>query len=389
MAKRLREPAADPAPYLVWPGRDDRRVVLCDADGGTRRVDPKRIPAGRLHELERHGGADNLVIRGDNYPVHRALLADGWAGRFALAYLDPPFGTGRRFEHYADALSPGDYLSMLRDRLIQVRELLSPRGTLVVHLDDHRVHHVRLLLDELFGPRNFRSSIVVKRVYKNVGRQFEQISALPLAHDLCLVYSREPATRYPRPEVPKPDGPRHPAGYWKDFWSTADRPTMRYDLLGVTPVRGQWKWCRARAEAAVANYHAHDGSVEPLVEHWRRHGRRPEYIRRSPRGRVEHWVPPLETQVADTLWTDLRGYSFGHRFATEKSEALLGRLLEFFSAPGDWVLDSFAGSGTTAAAAAARDRRFVAIELGEQAVTHIVPRLTGQGAEFRLCELAQ
>lgn len=359
-------------------------MLLCDADGEPRRIDPRRLPEPRLVPLERVGMGDSRVLWGDCYLAHRALLAGGWAGRFKLAYLDPPFNTGRRFEHYDDDLAIGDWLCLMRDRLVQVRELLADDGLLVVHLDDHRVHHARLLLDELFGVANFRNSLVIKRVYKNLGRQFERVQALPLAHDVCLLYSRNPATRWPLPELPKPDGPRHPEGYWKDFWSTADRPTMRYELLGVQPLRGQWKWCRERAEQAVQNHRRYlaEANGEPLVAWWRRHGARLEFIRLSESGRVVHWVPPLATQCADTLWCDIRGYSFRHRFPTEKSESLLERLLLFFSQPGDWVLDSFAGSGTTGAAATRLGRRFVLIELGDQARTRIVPRLRAAGAEF-------
>ncbi len=185
-------------------------------------------------------------------------------------------------------------------------------------------------------------------------------------------------------------GPRHPAGYWKDFRSTADRPTMRYELLGVTPDRGQWKWRRERAEAAVANYREFvaAGGGE-LVDWWRTRGERLEFIRLSDQGKVCHWIPPDAARCADTWWDDLSAYAFRQGFPTGKSEGLLRRFIELFSAPGDWVLDPFAGSGTTGAAAAATGRRWILIERGEQLHSHIMPRMQATGGgDFTLYGMA-
>lgn len=375
-------------PLLTWPGRNDREVVFTADDGAVRTVPPARIPRHRLSEVETHGDGHNLLIHGENYHALTALCREGYAGTVKLIYIDPPFNTGRKFEHYHDLLETGLYLSMLRDRLRLLRDLLAPDGSIMVHLDDRVVHLVRLLLDELFGPENYRNSVITKRVTKNVQRQFREVQALPRAHDVCLLYSKRPATRYPLPLIPRPGGPRYPEGYWKDFWSTADRPTMRYALLGVQPACGQWKWCRPRATAAVENYRTFErvGQSRSLLEYWRDTGESLDFIKLSDTGRVSHWVPPDDQLCADTLWNDFSGYSFRQGFPTEKSERLLERVLGLFSQPGDLVLDAFAGSGTTGAVAARLGRRWILIERGEQARTHIVPRLLNQGAGFRVVE---
>ncbi|NUP99857.1 MAG: site-specific DNA-methyltransferase [Armatimonadetes bacterium] len=371
-------------PRLEWPGRDNPALVLTDEQGRARRVPRPALPLYHLVEVQRQGEAENLLIHGENYFALEALLAAGYGGQVDLVYIDPPFNTGRRFAHYDDRLALADWLSMLQQRLLLLHRLLAPSGSLILHLDDHTVHHARLLLDEIFGPENFRNSIIVKRVTKNLQRQFTRIQALPLAHDACLLYSKEPGTRYPLPLVAKPAGPKHPEGYWKDFWSTADRPTMRYELLGVTPPRGQWKWCAARAAAAVANYQEFLASGAPsLLEWWRERGEALEFIRLQPTGKVAHWVAPSATRCADTWWDEFSAYSFGQGFPTEKSEALLSRFIEFFSRPGGLVLDCFAGSGTTGVVAGKLGRRFVMVERGEQAQTHIAPRLERGGLGYR------
>ncbi len=372
---------------LNWPGRDDTQVVLVDEHQRVRHLPPAALAGSRLVELEQVGNGEELLIWGDNAFALEALLEQGYAEQVDLVYIDPPFRTGRRFEHYPDSLSLGTYLSLLHHRLQQLQALMSPQGTLVVHLDDHAVHHVRCLLDEIFGPQNFRNSVVVKRVTKNLQRQFDQVAALPLAHDVLLVYSREPARRYPLATVPKPDGARHPEGYWKDFWSTADRPTMRYELFGVTPARGQWKWCRERAAKAVGHYQRYRLEGQgPLVDWWRARGSCEEYLRLQPSGKVAHWVPPSDSRCLDTLWDDFSAYGFTCDFPTEKSCALLERVLQVYSEPGALVLDAFAGSGTTGAAAARLGRRWILVERGPQALTHIVPRLREAApGGFRVC----
>jgi len=389
-ARPAPRPARAPQrPSLLWPG-DREKIVFADDAGRAQRLSPAAIPSRELVEIERYGDGQDLLIHGENYHALRALLAQGLAGTIDLVYIDPPFNTGRRFEHYGDRLDDVVWLQMLRNRLELLHELLADTGSIMVHIDERVAHLTRCLMDEVHGPENYRNTIIVKRVCKNLQRQFDRVQSLPMAHDVCLLYSKRPEHRYPLPLIPKADGPRHPKGYWKDFWSTADRPTMRYELLGVTPTHGQWKWRRSRAEQAVANYRqfATEGTGE-LVDWWRRHGEALEFIKLSDRGKVSHWVPPSDTRCADTIWDDFSAYAFRQNFPTEKSEALLRRVIELFSQPGDRVLDCFGGSGTTAAAAAALDRRWILIERGEQATTHIVPRMAAAApAGFRVCRLS-
>ena len=370
---------------MLWP-TDRELVIFADDDGRVQRFSPRAVPAHRLVEEQCHGAGRDLLLRGDNYHALSALLRDGQAETVDLVYIDPPFNTGRRFEHYGDRLDDVVWIQMLRTRLELLHQLLNDRGSIVVHIDERIAHLTRVLLDEVFGESNYRNTIIVKRVCKNLQRQFAEVQALPMAHDVCLLYSKRPEHRYPLPLIPKANGPRHPKGYWKDFWSTADRPTMRYELLGVTPTHGQWKWRLDRAAQAVANYlrFETEGQGE-LVDWWRAHGEELEFIKLSASGKPSHWVPPSNTRCADTIWDGFSAYAFKQGFPTEKSEALLRRFIELFTQPGDLVLDCFGGSGTTGAAAASLDRRWILVERGEQAESHIVPRMIAAAAEgFRV-----
>ena len=238
-------------------------------------------------------GWKNKLIWGDNLLVMGALL-EKFAGKIDLIYIDPPFATGADFRFVSaigeDGLQAAkeqsvieekayrdtwgraleSYITMLWARLAVMRDLLASDGHLIVHLAPPVSVLVRPILDELFGATNLRSEIIVNRpISKNLQRQFETIQALPQGHDTLYWYSVSQETRVPNLLVPYQA--KHPEGYWHRFWSGADRPTMRYELLGETPTHGQWKWEQARAERAVANYERFERESEgrSLVEYWR------------------------------------------------------------------------------------------------------------------------
>lgn len=266
------------------------------------------------------------------------------------------------------------------ERLLKLRDLLRDTGFLCVHLDYHVGHYLKLVLDEVFGQENFRNELIVKRVYKNLQGQFDEIKSLPQGHDVIYCYSKKPQTRF-KPVTVKKEQVAHPVGYWKEFWSGADRPTMRYPILGVTPTTGQWKWKKTRAQHAVDNYKEYQRKNSSnnisVYTFWTQMGCDKEFIRKSPSGRIEHWVPPSSYKFLDTVWSDIAWSWFDHGFRTEKSEELLERLLTAFSKPGDLVLDVFAGSGTTARVAQRLGRRWIACDVHPGAV-QMVSRLVQQ-----------
>ncbi|MCL6561200.1 MAG: site-specific DNA-methyltransferase, partial [Firmicutes bacterium] len=261
----------------------------------------------------------NMLIFGDNLQVMKSLLmmkkaghlcsADGTPG-VRLVYIDPPFATKQEFRRsqdekaYQDKLAGARFIEFVRQRLTILRELLSSDGSIFVHMDQRKVHYLKVILDEVFDEQNFRNEIILPgRASKNLQQQFDSVSRLNVRHDTLLWYSRSSNTRFSPLWIEKHKA-SNPEGHWHHFWSTADRPTMRYELLGHTPETGQWTWKEERAKRAVENYQRFlvEGGERTLAEYWRDTGCCLDFIRPSPEdGKPQYWRPPAEMRLADTV----------------------------------------------------------------------------------------
>ena len=338
-------------------------------------------------------------------------------GGLKLIYIDPPFDVGADFSMdieigddtftkkpsileeiaYRDTWGKGadSFIAMIYERLVLMRDLLAEDGSIYVHCDYRVDSLIRLAMDEVFGVDNFRNSIIVqRRITKNLQRQFNTVQALNCANDTIFWYSKNADTRFAPLYVPM--ATKKPKGYWHHFWSNADRPTMRYELLGVTPSRGQWKWSEPRAQKAVLNYQEYmtEHSDVDLVDYWRDTGGNLEFIRLSTNGKVENWYPPADKRIADTIWTDIHAYENEKDYATQKHEQLLDRILKASSNEGDLVADFFCGSGTIAAVAEKLGRRWICTDLGKFAIHTTRKRLIGvqgqlkaDGEDYRAFEI--
>ena len=347
-------------------------------------------PVKTFRNGEDGNGWTNMLIFGDNLQVLKTLLqmkqegklknADGTPG-VRLVYIDPPFATRQEFrgsqdqKAYQDKIAGARFLEFLRKRLVFLRELLSEDGSIYVHLDYKKAHYVKTLMDEILGEHNFRNEIIVKRITKNLQRQFETIENLPQGHDVLYWYTKQTSTRFKLLLTAREKFKEE--GYWKDFWSNADRPTMRYPLLGVTPTSGQWKWSKERAEKAANNYKRYlkESKEKSLLEFWQENDEAIEFIRKSENGKIEHWIAPDEMKFVDTVWTDISAYQSKKEYPTQKNEQLLFRIVKNFSNPGDLVLDCFAGSGTTLAVAEKLGRRWIGVDCGKLAIYTMQKRL--------------
>jgi DNA modification methylase len=398
-----------PKPVLVqWKGKKPPHHSNVVSAQLTEIFDPNRIVIAPSHLSYSSLKKDwhNLLFLGDNNQVLDLLLLNGFRETVDFIYIDPPFNSGSEYVRnvklrgsigalrspllqqaaYDDTWDTTTYLQFMYERLLKLKDLLRDTGFLCVHLDYHVGHYLKLVLDEIFGQENFRNEFIVKRVYKNLQGQFTEIKALPQGHDVIYCYSKKPETRF-KPITVEKEQVKHPQGYWKEFWSGADRPTMRYPILGVTLTAGQWKWKKTRAQQAVDNYLDYQrnraSDTCSLHEYWMQTECEKEFIRKSPTGRIEHWVPPSDQKFLDTVWSDIASYSFDHGFRTEKSEELLERLLTTFSKPDDLVLDVFAGSGTTARVAQRLERRWITCDVNPGAV-QMTSRLLQQIIEGQL-----
>lgn len=335
----------------------------------------------------------NMLIFGDNLQVMKSLLEAKKAGKISntdgtpgvrLVYIDPPFATKQEFrgnqneKAYLDKVVGAQFVEFLRRRLVLIRELLAENGSVYVHLDQRKAHYAKIVLDEVFGEQNFRNEIILPgRASKNLQQQFHTISRLNVRHDTLLWYSRSTAARFSPLWIRKHKA-GNPEGHWHHFWSTANRPTMRYELLGHTPEIGQWTWKQERAEAALENYRRflEESGGRTIAEYWRDTGCCFDFVRPNPEdGTPQYWRAPATDRIADTVWAGVPVYDNQTKFPTEKNEALLAQVIELASEPGDLVLDAFAGSGTTNVVAEKLGRRWIGIDCGKLAIYTIQKRM--------------
>jgi adenine-specific DNA-methyltransferase len=273
---------------------------------------------------------------------------------------------------YEDTWGKGlsSYLQMMYDRLVLMQELLSENGSIFVHMDWHAGHYIKIILDEIFEPNNFRNEILVRRTAKHTVHQFDMLSSLQVANDVILVYSKNLNKKFKPPL--REASEKQKMGSWHMLFNRANRPTMRYSLLGKVINHGQWMWEKERAYNAVKNYKEYVknyASKMTLKEFWESRGRVLEFVRANPNTKEpEYWVAPKEEVPSDTNWFDIQAYSFGYGFKTEKSEQLLKRIIEMASNPGDLVADFFCGSGTTLAVAEKLGRRWIGCDLSKFAI---------------------
>ncbi len=324
----------------------------------------------------------NRLIWGDNSLAMQALLGSGYAEQLKLIYIDPPFWTGENYYSkvkvngedvtkapsvieklaYKDYWEGGvdSYLDMLFPRLHLMKKLLRRDGAILVHIDWHVGHYVKVLMDEVFGPENFRNEIQVKRIRKNV-QEYETVKRLNVASDTILLYARTDEHRIRQPTKPEKKEER-----WHGFDAAGLRTGMDYELFGKKPPPGShWRWTKDRAEHAIAN-----GILRPSQKS----------------GRPEYLVPASEETLVTSMWDDISAYSFDHGFQTEKSEKLIERILKMSSEKGDLVGDFFCGSGTTIAVAEQLGRRWIGCDFTKTAIQIARNRLVAMDSRPFLLE---
>jgi DNA modification methylase len=310
---------------LTWPGKDA----------------PTTSPAARLERL-RAGLSACTLVEGDNLAAMRALCASH-AGEVTLAYLDPPFFTGKEhvritrkregrgkilrstapaFDDRWDSLPA--YLQALRDRVVAARDLLADHGSLVLHLDPKTSHYAKLICDEVFGPRCFASEIIWRyRRWPSKTKNFQRV------HDVLLRFVKDARVE--------------------------PRFHQLYEPLAASTI-ATWGVQRQRAVVGAAGVRTHstrtadESPGAPLGDVW-------------------------EISIIGPVARERTGYP------TQKPEALLERLIQACTAPGDLVLDPYAGSGTTLAVGTRLGRRMLGIDQSSEALDVIRQRLTAAGID--------
>lgn len=363
---------------LTWIGKENRpklepRILLED-------------PSKSYHASARRGKDDhfdNRLIFGDNLLALKALESE-FAGKIKCIYIDPPYNTGSAFEHYDDGIEHSLWLSLMRDRLEILRRLLAKDGAIWVTIDDNEGHYLKVMMDEIFSRASFVATVVWENFY---GRS--NAAAISPSHNYLMVYSplgkdwKHVRRLLPRDEksTSKYQNPDNdPRGPWRPgpiFAAEERHEGLMYTIRTpsgreVRPPKGShWRmdetdfWTMVKDGRIIFGER---GDNIPAVK---------LYLNEVQDGLVPRsWWPHTEvghTQEAkrevQALFPDVIP------FDTPKPERLLQRVIEMSTNPGDWVLDSFAGSGTTGAVAHKMGRRWIMIELGEHCHTHVIPRL--------------
>lgn len=306
---------------------------------------------------EEQNGWINKIFWGDNLQVMSHLLKE-YRGKIDLIYIDPPFDSKADYKRkievknvgkttsdsssfeekqYGDIWTNDEYLQFMYERLILMRELLSEKGCIYVHCDWHKVHHLRCLLDEVFGSNNFVNEIVWH--YADY-MQGNATTSLPRKHDTILFYSKTPKYYYERVKVP------------------LDKPVKRNRVI----------W---------------NGKTKSLE------------VARDEQGKIIY--DEFTDRFLDSVWEEdvlnigqtsvtRKTSSENLNYPTQKPKKILELIIEASSQPGDIVFDCFMGSGTTQAVAMKLGRRFIGADINLGAIQTTTKRLLSVAKELENCQ---
>jgi len=354
---------------------------------------------------------ENLYIEGDNLEVLK-LLQESYLGKVKMIYIDPPYNTGNDFiynddfkmneQEYANETEQfdedgnrmfkntdsngrfhSDWCSMIYSRLIVARNLLADDGVIFISIGDEEVDNLKKICDEVFGEANFRNQITVRRGAKSVQAQFETWDKLGKDYEYILLYTKASSYRFHQ-QVKTLDEKK--TGAWNNHWRGTDRPTMRYPLLGVTPLTGQWRWSKERSKIGIKNYQRMlselktETPTHAQIDAWyEKQPKGTDLLRLSANGKPEHFIPPTNTTLLNSSWMDLLVGSSSEItklfdtkvFDTAKLTALIKRMIRFADDDAI-VMDFFSGSATTAHAVMQMNvedngsRKYIMIQLPEE-----------------------
>lgn len=365
---------------LTWVGKYDEqqplepRILIENPEYSYGEVETGMLPNGKPWK-------GNMLIHGDNLLALKALEQD-YAGCVKCIYIDPPYNTGNAFEHYDDGVEHSIWLSLMRERLVLLRNLLSDDGSIWISIDADESHYLKVLCDEIFGRKNFIDEVIWQRSYAPINLK----KTLSRCHDAILVYAKNKGEKFELNKIPRKDKQRDmyknfdndPRGDWKSD-NLSVGPAVERNIYPIVTPSGRvcyppegysWRLSKERLQEYIEDnriWFGHDGNNVPSIK---------RFI-----SEVKDGVTPM------TLWTyqevghnqdakkEIKALEFDSIFDTPKPEALMERVITIASNKGDIVLDSFLGSGTTAAVAQKMGRRYIGVEMGNHAYTHCAVRL--------------
>ena len=325
-------------------------------------------------------GVGNMLIYGDNLLALKALEQD-FAGEIKCACIDPPYNTGNAFEHYDDGLEHSIWLSLMKPRIEIIHKLLRNDGTLWIFIDDDESHYLKVLCDEIFGRKNFVNNVIWEKKFSPQN----DAKWLSDSHDHILVYAKNkdiwrpnllPRTAEMDSRYKNPDN--DPRGLWtssdlsvKTYTPNTDYPITLPSGRVVNPTESRcWSVSKEKFQELVEDnriWFGESGNNMPRLK---------RFLSEVQEGSVSKTIW-YRTEVGDNQEAkkEIKAFDSENVFTTPKPERLIQRILTLATNQGDWVLDSFGGSGTTGAVAHKMERKWIMVELGEHCHTHCLPRL--------------
>lgn len=382
-------------PLLHWLSREE------DIHAATQ------TPYRLLEQVAAHSHGDldtgNMLIQGDNLAALKALLPY-YAGKVKCIFIDPPYNTRSAFEHYDDNLEHTEWLAMMYPRLELLRQLLAEDGSIWVTIDDNEAHYLKVIMDELFGRLNFVANVI----WEKKSAPQSNATWLSDSHDHILAFAKNKQVWRPNKltrtalqdsiyknsdefDGINDDGKWYGRGPWyadnftlslksgqrgKQFAKTGESVNI-YEIVTPSgrktmPPQGRaWSHTPASFQVLLEQHRiwfGKDGSNKPTIKRFLSELQSKGVVPTT----VWNYQDVGENRIAAQELNKLMGEQ---GFSTPKPEALMRRILTIASNPDDLVLDSFLGSGTTAAVAHKMKRRYIGIEMGEHATTHCVPRI--------------
>ncbi|WP_375692290.1 site-specific DNA-methyltransferase [Bartonella sp. AP4SXKL] len=360
---------------LTWIGKEKRpklepRILLEDLE--------KSYHAS--HRISSQDIFDNKLIFGDNLLALKALEQE-YMGKVKCIYIDPPYNTGNAFEHYEDGLEHSIWLSLMRDRLELLHHLLADDGSIWISIDDDEQAYLKVMMDEIFGRQNFINNIIWQKKYAPQN----DTKWLSDNHDFIMVYAKDKTIWRPQllprssdmdARYKNPDN--DPRGPWKSDNLSVKTMNLKdvYEIVtpsgrSVMPPAGtSWRVSKQKFAKLLEDNRVWFGPTGSNVPSMKR------FLSEVKNGMVSMTIWPYqEVGHNQDAKKEAKVFNSDSVFTTPKPERLMERIIQLATNPGDLVLDSFAGSGTTGAVAHKMGRKWIMIELGEHCHTHIIPRL--------------
>ena len=305
---------------------------------------------------------DNRLIFGNNLLSLKALEQE-FTGKVKCVFIDPPYNTGSAFAHYDDGLEHSIWLGLMRDRLEIIKRLLAEDGSLWITIDDNEAHYLKVLCDEVFGRSNFLASSIWNHSVQGKGYS----GKFSVHHNYILIYQK--TSLFSLKDLPRQDEhninysnpDNDPRGAWRsgDVRNSLVRPNLMYDIktpcgkIIKHPPKG-WRFSKETFEKELR-----EGKIKFSDDETR-------IIRKI-------YLSDQDGRVPETIWfakevgttreanSEVKEFIDNDSFDTPKPERLIERVLMLATNPGDLVLDSFAGSGTTGAVAHKMGRRWIMV----------------------------